>query len=78
MEITLMPDDESIIRLANAEPGSIENKLRIRGDALWDMGSNMHEVFAHPGAFHICGNQNCKGVRDILNLTSITGAYRRR
>lgn len=67
------------LRLANEIPGSIGYKLKLRGDALWDMGASMHEAFRHPGAFGECQNANCSGVRQILDLTNepFNQAYKR-
>jgi len=61
--------DPKIIRLHNQEPGSLERKLDLRGDALWDIGCNLHEIFRHPGVFSSCPNANCLGLRQILNAT---------
>lgn len=60
---------DKIIDLASMVPGSLENKLKLRGDALWDIGENLHEMFLHPGKFLECNNVNCSGVRRILDLT---------
>lgn len=49
----------------------LKEKLKIRGDALLDIGRNLHEIFKHPKNYSKCDNQNCEAVRTIIETTEV-------
>ena len=57
------------MEILNSVIRDLERKLKIRGDALLDMGRNLHVIYAHPGSYNLCPNSNCEMVRKILNMT---------